>query len=137
MMEQINVDTSLCVDSLLPHIVAHFDQVKKTFSQIDKLESAVKKVEKSVSAMETELNTAEAYLESESVFKTVFKPFLVTKTAYLILTSSHCHSTLHCRNLLIPPAQCLPSTSLSTYSKLRPCGKRNHRTKSKVNTFSK
>ncbi|EFX82679.1 breast carcinoma-amplified sequence 4-like [Daphnia pulex] len=76
LLESINVDTSLCVDSLLPHIVAHFNQVKKTFRQIDKLESAVKKVEKSVSSMETELNTAETYLESESVFKTVFKPFL-------------------------------------------------------------
>jgi tetrahydromethanopterin S-methyltransferase subunit B len=82
MMKQINVDTSLCVDSLLPHIVAHFNQVKKTFRQIDKLESAVKKVEKSVSSMETELNTAETYLESESVFKTVFKPFLVTPKVY-------------------------------------------------------
>lgn len=58
--------------------MAHFNQVKNTFGQIDKLESAVRKVEKSVSTMETELNTAEAYLESESVFKTVFKPFLVT-----------------------------------------------------------
>jgi hypothetical protein len=76
-IKQINVDTSLCVESLLPHIVAHFSQVKKTFGQIDKLESAVKKVEKSVSAMETELNRAEAFLESESMFKTVFKPFLV------------------------------------------------------------
>ncbi|XP_046646307.1 breast carcinoma-amplified sequence 4-like [Daphnia pulicaria] len=76
LLESINVDTSLCVDSLLPHIVAHFNQVKKTFRQIDKLESAVKKVEKSVSSMEAELNTAETYLESESVFKTVFKPFL-------------------------------------------------------------
>ena len=72
------MDTSLCVDSLLPHIVAQYDQVKQTFSQIDKLESAVRRVEKSVSAMETELNTAENYLGTESVFKTVFKPFLVT-----------------------------------------------------------
>ncbi len=79
-LEQINVDTSLCVESLLPQIVARYDQVKQTFHQIDKLESAVRVVEKSVSAMETELNTAESHLGSESVFKTVFKPFLVTST---------------------------------------------------------
>lgn len=74
------MDTSLCVDSLLPHIVAHFEHVKKTFHQIDKLETAVKVVEKSVTSMEAELSTAETYLESESMFKTVFKPFLVTFT---------------------------------------------------------
>lgn len=76
LLESINVDTSLCVDSLLPHIVAHFEHVKKTFHQINKLETAVKVVEKSVTAMEAELSTAETYLESESMFKTVFKPFL-------------------------------------------------------------
>lgn len=76
LLESINVDTSLCVDSLLPHIVAHFEYVKKTFHQIDKLETAVKVVEKSVTSMEAELSTAETYLESESMFKTVFKPFL-------------------------------------------------------------
>ena len=82
------MDTSLCVDSLLPHIVAQYDQVKQTFSQIDKLESAVRRVEKSVSAMETELNTAENYLGTESVFKTVFKPFLVT-CYHNIFTTQH------------------------------------------------
>ena len=74
--------------------MAHFNQVKKTFGQIDKLESAVRKVEKSVSAMETELNTAEAYLESESVFKTVFKPFLVAhltpKPIPVVALFQHC-----------------------------------------------
>ena len=74
---QINLDTSLCVNSLLPQIVAQYDKVKETFSQIDKLETAVKTVEKSVVAMETELSLAESHLGSESVFKSVLRPFLV------------------------------------------------------------
>ena len=74
---QINLDTSLCVDNLLPQIASHFDQMKDTFEQIDTLESAVKTVEASVSSMELELGKAETQLGGESVFKTVFRPFLV------------------------------------------------------------
>ena len=63
----------------MPHIVSHFEQLKKTFQQINQLEAAVKTVNKSVTAMEEELNTAESVLGPESVFKSVFKPFLVVK----------------------------------------------------------
>jgi len=75
---QINLDTSLCVDSLLPQIVSHYDKIKDTFKQIDTLENGVKTVERSISSMELELSKAETQLGSESVFKTVFRPFLVT-----------------------------------------------------------
>merc|ERR1712071_669670 len=59
LLESINLDTSLCVDNLLPQIASHFDQMKDTFEQIDTLESAVKTVEASVSSMELELGKAE------------------------------------------------------------------------------
>ena len=76
-IQQINLDTSLCVDSLLPQIFSHYEQMKDTFNQIDTLEAGVKTVEASISSMELELSKAEAQLGSESVFKTVFRPFLV------------------------------------------------------------
>jgi len=76
LLESINLDTCLCVDSLLPQIVSHFDQMKDTFSQIDTLEAGVKTVESSINSMELELTKAETQLGSESVFKTVFRPFL-------------------------------------------------------------
>jgi len=75
-IQQINLDTSLCVDSLLPQIFSHYEQMKDTFNQIDTLEAGVKTVEASISSMELELSKAEAQLGSESVFKTVFRPFL-------------------------------------------------------------
>lgn len=67
----------MCVDSLLPQIAAQYERLKETFSQIDKLETVVKKVERSVSAMEAEMNVAESHLGSESLFKSVLRPFLV------------------------------------------------------------
>jgi len=76
LLESINLDTSLCVDSLLPQIFSHYEQMKDTFNQIDTLEAGVKTVEASISSMELELSKAEAQLGSESVFKTVFRPFL-------------------------------------------------------------
>jgi len=81
LLESINLDTSLCVDNLLPQIASHFDQMKDTFEQIDTLESAVKTVEASVSSMELELGKAETQLGGESVFKTVFRPFLKSSSA--------------------------------------------------------
>jgi len=78
---QINLDTSLCVDSLLPQIVSHYDKIKDTFKQIDTLENGVKTVERSISSMELELSKAETQLGSESVFKTVFRPFLKPSSA--------------------------------------------------------
>lgn len=76
---QINLDTSLCVDTLLPQIASHFERMKDTFKQIDTLERAVNDVEASVTGMENELNRAESQLASESVFKSVLRPFLVKK----------------------------------------------------------
>ncbi len=71
------------MDSLLPQIAAQYERLKETFSQIDKLETVVKKVEKSVTAMESEMNVAESHLGSESLLKSVLRPFLVLNSTII------------------------------------------------------
>ena len=74
---QIKLDTSLCVDNLLPQIASQYEQMRETFKQVDQLEVVVQKVNKSVTAMEAEVNAAESHLGSESVLKSIMRPFLV------------------------------------------------------------
>jgi hypothetical protein len=62
--------------------------MRETFKQIDRLELVVQKVNKSVTAMEAEVNAAESHLGSESVLKSIIRPFLVYKNYLLFEDSS-------------------------------------------------
>lgn len=76
--------------------------MKDTFSQIDTLEAGVKTVESSINSMELELTKAETQLGSESVFKTVFRPFLVISLLELYFFLLLIMISIH-RNRAVPP----------------------------------
>jgi len=79
LLENIDLDVTLCTDSLLPQIQSHYSRLKETFRQVDQLERAVAAVRSSALAMEEQVTRAELALGQQSVLVSVLRPFGLKK----------------------------------------------------------
>lgn len=75
LVDLIRSDTSLCLNSTLPHIYGKSQQMKAIFERIDKLEAFVGVVKRNVAVMEELVAKAEADVGSVSSVKKMLQLF--------------------------------------------------------------